>query len=63
MEDDTEDAEERRRKFEAEQAAKNLGAVLGLAAAGVILATQSNTASPEEPDPEEQEEQLTMKGL
>ena len=63
MEDDSEDAEERRRKYEAKQAAKNLGAVLGLAAAGVILATQSNAASPEEPYPEEQEEQLTMKGL
>lgn len=62
MEDNSEDAEDRHRKYEAEQAAKNLGAVLGLTA-GVLLAAQNNTAVQEELKPEEQEEQFTMKGL
>lgn len=47
MGDDSEDAEERRRKFEAEQAAKNLGVAIGLAAGMVIAGMTHGEESPE----------------
>lgn len=57
MEDDSEDTEERYRRIQAEQEAKNFGAVIGLAAGAAIALTKK----PEEEV--QQEEQQTMGGL
>ena len=48
LSDSDEDPEEQRRRIEAEQSAKNLGAALGLVAGAVIAATQKDHSSEEE---------------
>lgn len=57
MEDDSEDAEEKYRRMIAEQEAKNIGVVLGLAAGAAIALTKK----PEEEV--QQEQQQTMGGF
>ena len=63
---DDEDDEERYRRIQAEQEAKNLGAVIGLAAGAAIVVNDAvKKARQEEPQEEliQEEPQQTMGGL
>lgn len=66
MENDSEDAEERYRCIMAEQEAKNLGAVIGLAAGAAIVVNDAvKKARQEKPQEEliQEKTQQTMGGL
>jgi hypothetical protein len=49
-EDDSDDPEEQKRKHEAQQAADNAGAVLGLAIGAIETFTRNNQSLTQEPD-------------
>lgn len=59
LDDGEEDAEERYRRIQAEQEAKNIGAVIGLAA-GVAMALTQDQQLAEEQQQAEQTQQQTM---
>ena len=59
LDEDDEDAEERYRRIQAEQEAKNIGAVIGLVA-GVAVALTQDQQSAEEQQQSEQTQQQTM---
>ena len=59
---DDEDDEERYRRIQAEQEAKNIGAVIGVAA-GVIMGLTQDKPSVEEQQQAEQTQQQTMGGI
>lgn len=70
MEDDSEETEEKYRHIMAEQEAKNLGAVIGLAAGAAIVVNDAIKKARQEEAPEESQEELiqeepkqTMGGL
>ena len=56
-EDDSDDPEEQKRKHEAQQAADNVGAVLGLAIGAIEAFTQNNQSLNRIPDEEQQIEE------
>lgn len=49
-EDDSDDPEEQKRKYEAQQTADNVGAVLGLAIGAIETFTRNNQSLTQEPD-------------
>ena len=49
-EEDSDDPEEQKRKYEAQQAADNVGAVLGLATGAIEAFTHNNQSLTQEPD-------------
>ena len=55
--DDSDDPEEQKRKHEAQQAADNVGAVLGLAIGAIEAFTQNNQSLTQEPDEDRQIEE------
>lgn len=66
LDDDEQDAEERYRRIQAEQSAKNFGTVIGLAAGAALALTREKQESEEQQEAEEQKEQTmeqTMGGL
>ena len=58
-EDDSDDPEEQKRKYEAQQAADNVGAVLGLAIGAIEAFTQNNQSltRPQDEDQQIEEEE------
>ena len=54
---DSDDPEEQKRKHEAQQAADNVGAVLGLAMGAIEAFTHNNQSLTQEPDEEQQIEE------
>ena len=62
LDDDGEDAEERYRRIQAEQEAKNIGAVIGLAAGVVVAAHQAMQEEPAQPEPTTEQEEPDMNG-
>lgn len=56
-EDDSDDPEEQKRKYEAQQAADNVGAVLGLAIGAIEAFTRNNQSLTQEPDEDRQIEE------
>lgn len=58
LDDDSEDAEERRRKIEALEAAQNLGAVVGLAAGAVIGVAEKHTREEEQLRQQQEQQQM-----
>ena len=55
--DDSDDPEEQKRKYEAQQTADNVGAVLGLAIGAIEAITQNNQSLTQEPDEDRQIEE------
>ena len=55
--DDSDDPEEQKRKYEAQQAADNAGAVLGLAIGAIETFTRNNQSLTQEPDEDRQIEE------
>ena len=62
LDDDDEDAEERYRRIQAEQEAKNIGAVIGLAVGVAVAAHQAMQEGPAQPEPEIEHETPDMNG-
>ncbi len=60
LDDESEDAEEQYRRIQAEQEAKNLGAVIGLAAGAAMALTQEQR---EDKEQQEHQPEQTMGGL
>lgn len=56
-EDDSDDPEERKRKYEATQSASNVGALIGLTIGAIESLTQINQSLTQEPDEEQQIEE------
>ena len=56
-EDDSDDPEEQKRKYEAQQAADNVGAVLGLAIGAIEAITQNNQSLARTQDEDQQIEE------
>ena len=56
-EDNSDDPEEQKRKYEAQQASSNVGAVLGLAIGAIEAFTQNNQSLNRIPDEEQQIEE------
>ena len=61
MDDGDEDAEERYRRIQAEQEAKNIGAVIGLAAGVTMVLTQDKSSVEEQQRTEEQQAEQTQR--
>ena len=55
--EDSDDPEEQKRKYEAQQAADNVGAVLGLAIGAIEAFTRNNQSLTQEPDEDRQIEE------
>ena len=55
--EDPDDPEEQKRKYEASQAASNVGAVLGLAIGAIEAITQNNQSLTQQPDEDQQIEE------
>ena len=55
LDDDDGDAEERYRRIQAEQEAKNIGAAIGLVAGVAVALTQDQTSAEEQQQVEEQQ--------
>ena len=62
LDDDDEDAEERYRRIQAEQEAKNIGAVIGLAAGVAVAAHQAMQEEPAQPEPTIEHHEPEMNG-
>ena len=60
LSDSDEDPEEQRRRIEAEQSAKNLGAALGLVAGAVLAATQKESPAEEEMNQANQQQTMSI---
>ena len=60
LSDSDEDPEEQRRRIEAEQSAKNLGAALGLMAGAVLAATQKESPAEEEINQANQQQTMSV---
>ncbi len=56
-EEDSDDPEEQKRKYEAQQAADNVGAVLGLAIGAIESYIQNNQSLTQEPDEDQKIEE------
>lgn len=62
LDDDDGDAEERYRRIQAEQEAKNFGAVIGVAAGLAIAAHQAMQEEPVQPEPTTEHDEPDMSG-
>jgi len=60
LDDSSEDSEERCRRIQAEQEAKNIGAAIGLVAGVAVALTQDQQLAEERRQAEEQTQQQTM---
>ena len=56
-EDDSDDPEEQKRKYEAAQSASNVGAIIGLTMVAIEAITQNNQSLTQEPDEDRQIEE------
>ena len=61
LDDGDEDAEERYRRIQAEQEAKNIGAAIGLVAGVAVALTQSQQIAEEQQQAEEQQAEQTQR--
>lgn len=61
LDDEDGDAEERYRRIQAEQEAKNIGAVIGLAAGVTMVFTQDKSSVEEQQRAEEQQAEQTQR--
>ena len=63
LDEESDDAEEQRRRIEARIAAENFGAVIGLAAGAIIVAKEKHDEHAAQKEQEEQSHEQTMGGL